>query len=246
LTPPPQPRAAPARPAPDRQTEATLRITEKPSTFLGFKTLQICSAHASSSFPVRHDTRDLATGVESGGVSRTTNSRHSSTWISAPALFNVRPPRRRQGPHRDDHSRLMVHQCDTKSPAPPWSFSIQPQHDVLTSRPFHSRQAPSPMALSHPHPHALSRDSLSLVLFTLCPKKFPQELAARTGGPFYTNNTREGPPAGPAHSPRQQKDMRLNRQITAGKPSASHGSKTSHLQKRFGLDPFVVARRSQK
>src|SRR5207249_2083172 len=50
----------------DRQTEARFEITDKTIDFLGFKTLQdLLGSLGRSSFG-RHDTRDLATGVESG------------------------------------------------------------------------------------------------------------------------------------------------------------------------------------
>src|SRR6266571_898648 len=71
VTPPPQTSARGRLGQPqDRQTQVRFEITDKTIDFLGFKTLQdLLGSLGRSSFG-RHDTRDMATGVESGGVSR--------------------------------------------------------------------------------------------------------------------------------------------------------------------------------
>ena len=52
----------------ERQPEVRFEITDKTIDFLGFKTLQdLLGSLGRSSFG-RHDTRDLSTGVESGGA----------------------------------------------------------------------------------------------------------------------------------------------------------------------------------
>src|SRR6266851_7982393 len=68
VTPPPQTSARGQLGQPrERQTEARFEITDKTIDFLGFKTLQdLLGSLGRSSFG-RHDTRDLSTGVESGG-----------------------------------------------------------------------------------------------------------------------------------------------------------------------------------
>ncbi len=54
----------------DRENEARFEITDKTIDFLGFKTLKDLMGSLGKSSFGRHDTRDLATGVESGGISR--------------------------------------------------------------------------------------------------------------------------------------------------------------------------------
>jgi len=54
----------------DREGESRFEITDKTIDFLGFKTLKDLMGSLGKSSFGRHDTRDLATGVESGGVSR--------------------------------------------------------------------------------------------------------------------------------------------------------------------------------
>src|SRR6266576_1866341 len=73
----------------DRQTEARFEITDKTIDFLGFKTLQdLLGSLGRSSFG-RHDTRDLATGVESGGVSRTYEFGDTLNMDTSATLFNA-------------------------------------------------------------------------------------------------------------------------------------------------------------
>src|SRR5262249_56012941 len=71
VTPPPQTSARGQLGQPqERQPEARFEITDKTIDFLGFKTLQdLLGSLGRSSFG-RHDTRDMATGVEASGVSR--------------------------------------------------------------------------------------------------------------------------------------------------------------------------------
>src|SRR5579859_4295949 len=54
----------------DRENDARFEITDKTIDFLGFKTLKDLMGSLGKSSFGRHDTRDLSTGVESGGVSR--------------------------------------------------------------------------------------------------------------------------------------------------------------------------------
>src|SRR5216683_587409 len=73
----------------DRQTEARFEITDKTIDFLGFKTLQdLLGSLGRSSFG-RHDTRDLSTGVESGGVSRPYEFGDTLNMDISATLFNA-------------------------------------------------------------------------------------------------------------------------------------------------------------
>ena len=67
VTPPPQKTPGGQLGQPQEQPEARFEITDKTIDFLGFKTLQdLLGSLGRSSFG-RHNTRDLSTGVESGG-----------------------------------------------------------------------------------------------------------------------------------------------------------------------------------
>src|SRR5258705_3797417 len=72
ITPPNQAtaRGSVGQPMDRNQSQVRFEITDKTIDFLGFKTLQdLLGSLGRSSFG-RHDTRDLSTGIESGGVSR--------------------------------------------------------------------------------------------------------------------------------------------------------------------------------
>ncbi len=70
ITPPPQKTPGGQLGQPQENPEARFEITDKTVDFLGFKTLKdLLGSLGRSSFG-RHSTRDLSTGVESGGVSR--------------------------------------------------------------------------------------------------------------------------------------------------------------------------------
>src|SRR5439155_2104836 len=73
----------------ERQPEARFEITDKTIDFLGFKTLQdLLGSLVRSSFG-RHDTRDLATGVESGGISRPYEFGDTLNMDISATLFNA-------------------------------------------------------------------------------------------------------------------------------------------------------------
>ncbi len=101
--------------AQERQQEVRFEITDKTIDFLGFKTLQdLLGSLGRSSFG-RHDTRDLATGVESGGVSRPYEFGDTLNMDISATLFNAV---RREGakvPIEMNYSDLMVHQCEYHS-----------------------------------------------------------------------------------------------------------------------------------
>ena len=90
VTPPPQTSARGQLGQPQgRQTEVRFEITDKTIDFLGFKTLQdLLGSLGRSSFG-RHDTRDLATGVESGGVSRPYEFGDTLNMDISATLFNA-------------------------------------------------------------------------------------------------------------------------------------------------------------
>ena len=124
VTPPPQTRPAARSAKPRENPEARFEITDKTIDFLGFKTLQdLLGSLGRSSFG-RHDTRDLSTGVESGGVSRPYEFGDTMNLDISETLFNAV---RREGakvPIEMEYRDLMVHQCEYQLPAPRSCFSI--------------------------------------------------------------------------------------------------------------------------
>src|SRR5215472_10417378 len=92
------------------QSEARFEITDKALDFLGFKTLKDLLASLGKSSFGRHDTRDMATGVESGGASKPYEFGDTLNLDISSTLFNAV---RRDGarvPIELDYPDLMVHQ----------------------------------------------------------------------------------------------------------------------------------------
>ncbi len=97
------------------ETKVKFEVTDKTLDFLGFKTLKdLLGSLGKSSFG-RHDTRDLATGIEASGASKvyefgdTLNLNISETLFSAIRREGARVPLDM------DYSDLHVHQCEYQS-----------------------------------------------------------------------------------------------------------------------------------
>src|SRR5215472_108725 len=98
-----------------RQPQTKFEITDKSLDFLGYKTLRdLLGSLGKSSFG-RHDTRDLATGIEASGASRqyefgdTLNLDITATLSSAIAREGLAVPL------NIEYSDLQVHQCEYQS-----------------------------------------------------------------------------------------------------------------------------------
>jgi Ca-activated chloride channel family protein len=241
VTPPPQSSARGQVGQPrERQPEVRFEITDKTIDFLGFKTLQdLLGSLGRSSFG-RHDTRDLATGVESGGISRAYEFGDTLNMDISATLFNAV---RREGakvPIEISYADLMVHQCEYQS-----SCATVVMLDCSHSMILYGEDRFTPakrvaLALSHLIRTQYPGDSLSLVLFHDSAEEVPlSELARVQVGPYYTN-TREGLRLAQRILLRQKKDMRQIVMITDGKPSALTLEDGRIYKNAFGLDPFVV------
>jgi Ca-activated chloride channel family protein len=241
ITPPPDktPRGQIGGPR-DAQNQARFEITDKTIDFLGFKTLKdLLGSLGKSSFG-RHDTRELATGVESGGISRPYEFGDTLNLDIGSTLFNAV---RRDGakvPINLDYPDLMVHQCEYQS-----SCATVLMLDCSHSMILYGEDRFTPakrvaLALSHLIRTQYPGDSLHLVLFHDSAEEMPLgELARVQVGPYYTN-TREGLRLAQRILSRQKKDMRQIVMITDGKPSALTLDDGRIYKNAFGLDPLVV------
>jgi Ca-activated chloride channel homolog len=225
----------------ERNSEARFEITDKTIDFLGFKTLRdLLGSLGRSSFG-RHDTRDLATGVEASGVSRPYEFGDTLNLDVSETLFNAV---RRDGakvPIDIGYNDLMVRQCEYQS-----SCATVVMLDCSHSMILYGEDRFTPakrvaMALSHLIRTQYPGDTLNLVLFHDSAEEVPlNELARVQVGPFYTN-TREGLRMAQRILLRQRKDMRQIIMITDGKPSALTLEDGRIYKNAFGLDPFVVS-----
>src|SRR3984957_18961906 len=95
--------------------EARFEITDKALDFLGFKTLKDLLASLGKSSFGRHDTRDMATGVESGGSSKPYEFGDTLNMDISGTLFNAVQRAGAGIPIEIDYPDLMVHQCEYQS-----------------------------------------------------------------------------------------------------------------------------------
>jgi Ca-activated chloride channel homolog len=216
-------------------------LTEKTVDFLGYKTLRdLLGSLGKSSFG-RHDTRDLATGVEASGPSKeyefgdTLNLDASGTLLNAVAREGLGVPL------NVEYKDLLVRQTEYQS-----SCATVVMLDCSHSMILYGEDRFTPakkvaLALSHLIRTQYPGDSLHLVLFHDSAEEVPiSQLARVRVGPYYTN-TREGLRLAQRILGRQRKDMKQIVMITDGKPSALTESDGRIYRNPFGLDARVVA-----
>jgi Ca-activated chloride channel family protein len=220
--------------------EARFEITDKALDFLGFKTLKDLLASLGKSSFGRHDTRDLATGVESGGASKPYEFGDTLNMDISGTLFNAVQRNGTGIPIELDYPDLMVHQCEYQS-----SCATVLMLDCSHSMILYGEDRFTPakrvaLALSHLIRTQYPGDSLHCVLFHDSAEEIPLGKLARVQvGPYYTN-TREGLRLAQRILSRQKKDMRQIVMITDGKPSALTLEDGRIYKNAFGLDPLVV------
>src|SRR5216110_3393313 len=204
----------------ERQAEARFEITDKTIDFLGFKTLQdLLGSLGRSSFG-RHDTRDLATGVESGGVSRPYEFGDTLNMDISATLFNAV---RREGakvPIEMTYSDLMVHQCEYHSSCATVVLLDCSHSMILYGEDRFTPAKRVAMALSHLIRTQYPGDSLKVVLFHDDAEELPlARLATTRVGPYHTN-TAEGLKLARRILQAQRKEMKQIVMVTDGKPTA--------------------------
>ena len=243
VTPPPSetPGGQIGQPGHDQpNVEARFEITDKALDFLGFKTLKDLLASLGKSSFGRHDTRDLATGVESGGASKAYEFGDMLNMDISATLFNAVQRNGTGIPIEIDYPDLMVHQCEYQS-----SCATVLMLDCSHSMILYGEDRFTPakrvaLALSHLIRTQYPGDSLHCVLFHDSAEEIPLGKLARVQvGPYYTN-TREGLRLAQRILGRQKKDMRQIVMITDGKPSALTLEDGRIYKNAFGLDPLVV------
>lgn len=241
--PPAQPTQSQPRPghASGQEGQVKFELTDKALDFLGYKTLKdLLGSLGKSSFG-RHDTRDMATGVESHGATKpyefgdTMNLDVNATLLSAIEREGLTMPLDLE------YKDLQVRQCEYQS-----SCATVLMLDCSHSMILYGEDRFTPakrvaLALSHLIRTQYPGDSLHMVLFHDSAEEIPlQELARVKVGPYYTN-TREGLRLAQRILSRQKKDMRQIVMITDGKPSALTLEDGRIYKNAFGLDPLVVS-----
>ena len=225
----------------ENQLQAKFEITDKSLDFLGFKSLRnLLGSLGKSSFG-RHDTRDLATGVEASGASRTYEF---GDTLNLDITATLSSAIQREGltlPLNIEYRDLQVHQCEYQSSCATVLMLDCSHSMILYGEDRFTPAKKVAMALSHLIRTQYPGDSLSLVLFHDSAEEIPLSQLARVKvGPYYTN-TREGLRLAQRILQRQRKDMKQIVMITDGKPSALTLEDGRIYKNAFGLDPLVVS-----
>ena len=221
--------------------QAPFEITDKSLDFLGFKALRnLLGSLGKSSFG-RHDTRDLATGIEASGSSKTYEFGDTLNLDITATLSNAIEREGLTLPLNIEYSDLQVHQCEYQSSCATVLMLDCSHSMILYGEDRFTPAKKVAMALSHLIRTQYPGDSLSLVLFHDGAEEIPLSQLARVKvGPYYTN-TREGLRMAQRILQRQRKDMKQIVMITDGKPSALTLEDGRIYKNAFGLDPLVVS-----
>jgi Ca-activated chloride channel family protein len=221
--------------------QARFEITDKSLDFLGFKSLRnLLGSLGKSSFG-RHDTRDLATGIEASGSSKTYEFGDTLNLDITATLSNAIQREGLTLPLNIEYSDLQVHQCEYQSSCATVLMLDCSHSMILYGEDRFTPAKKVAMALSHLIRTQYPGDSLSLVLFHDSAEEIPLSQLARVKvGPYYTN-TREGLRMAQRILQRQRKDMKQIVMITDGKPSALTLEDGRIYKNAFGLDPLVVS-----
>jgi Ca-activated chloride channel family protein len=223
-------------------------VTDKALDFLGYRALRdLLGSLGKSSFG-RHDTRDLATGIEAMGAPKpyefgdTLNLDPSSTILNAVVREGIGRHVSGEQPFtiNVDYPDLMVAQGEYQS-----SCATVLMLDCSHSMILYGEDRFTPakrvaLALANLIRTQYPGDGLHVVLFHDSAEEIHiKELARVRVGPYYTN-TREGLRLARRILDRQRKDMRQIIMITDGKPSALTRPDGRIYKNAFGLDPLIV------
>ena len=229
-------------PGQGQESQVKFELTDKSLDFLGFKTLKdLLGSLGKSSFG-RHDTRDLATGIETSGCARpyefgdVLNLDVSATLFSAIRREGARVPLNLE--YRD----LQVNQCEYQSSCATVLMLDCSHSMILYGEDRFTPAKKVALALAHLIRTQYPGDSLQCVLFHDTAEELAiSQLARVQVGPYYTN-TRDGLILAQKLLNRQRKDMRQIVMITDGKPSCLTLEDGRLYKNAFGLDPLVISR----
>ncbi len=222
----------------------TFEVTDKALDFLGYRALRDLLGSIGHASAGRHDTRDLATGVDASGAPKpyefgdTLNLDASSTVLNA--VTRVHRAGGATGTVHITYDDLMVAQGEYQS-----SCATVIMLDCSHSMILYGEDRFTPakrvaMALAQLIRTQYPGDTLHVVLFHDSAEEIPlRELGRVRVGPYYTN-TREGLKLARRILERQRKDMRQIIMITDGKPSAITQPDGRVYKNAFGLDPVVI------
>jgi Ca-activated chloride channel family protein len=224
---------------------ARFEVTDKALDFLGYRALRDLLGSMGRGSVGRHDTRELATGIEAGGPPRPYQFGDTLNLDAAATVLNAVKKTYGTGSKASgsidiDYDDLMVTQGDYQS-----SCATVLMLDCSHSMVLYGEDRFTPakrvaLALANLIKHQYPGDTLKVVLFHDSAEEVPLSQLGRVRvGPYYTN-TREGLKLARRLLERERKDMRQIIMITDGKPSAVTRPDGQIYRNAFGLDPFVL------
>jgi Ca-activated chloride channel family protein len=223
-----------------RQTK--VEVTDKSLDFLGFKTLKDLLASLGKSSFGAHDTRDLATGVETSGASKPYEFGDTLNLDIGQTLFSAVKRNGLKLPIELDYPDLHVHQSEYQSSCATVLMLDCSHSMILYGEDRFTPAKKVALALAHLIRTQYPGDSLKCVLFHDSAEELRlPELARVQVGPYYTN-TRDGLILAQRLLAREKKDMKQIIMITDGKPSALTLEDGRMYRNAFGLDPLVISR----
>ena len=218
-------------------------VTDKSLDFLGYRALRDLLGTVGKSSLGRHDTRELATGVEASGASKpyefgdTLNIDPSGTILNAVRRAGATG----EGTIDVQYEDLMVAQGEYQSSCATVLMLDCSHSMILYGEDRFTPAKQVALALANLIRHQYPGDALNVVLFHDSAEEIPLKQLARVRvGPYYTN-TREGLRLARRILERQRKDMRQIIMITDGKPSALTQPDGRIYRNAFGLDPHIIA-----
>ncbi len=226
----------------EQQGSARFELTEKGIDFLGYKSLRDLMGSLGRSNFGRHDTRDMATGIEASGASK---QYEFGDLLNLDIQTTLSSAIQREGlgtPLNLEYSDLHVNQCEYQSSCATVVLLDCSHSMILYGEDRFTPAKKVAMALSQLIRTQYPGDALSLVLFHDSAEEVPMSQLARVQvGPYYTN-TREGLRQAHRILQRQRKDMKQIIMITDGKPSALTLEDGRIYKNAFGLDPLVISK----
>ena len=228
------------------ESNVRFEITDKSLDFLGYRALRDLLGSMGKSSIGRHDTREMATGVEASSASKPYEFGDTMNLDASGTILNAVVRQRAMatdGTSRIevDYQDLMVAQGEYQS-----SCATVLMLDCSHSMILYGEDRFTPakrvaLALANLIRLQYPGDALKVVLFHDSAEEIPLGQLARVRvGPYYTN-TREGLRLARRILERERKDMRQIVMITDGKPSALTRADGRIYRNAFGLDPFIVS-----
>ncbi len=226
----------------EHRERITVNVTDKAVDFLGFKTLKDLLGGLGRASMGAHETRDMATGVETSGASRQWEFGDTLNLDTSATLFSAM---QREGvgmPLNLEYSDLHVHQSEYQS-----SCATVVMLDCSHSMILYGEDRFTPakrvaLALAHLIRTQYPGDTLRFVLFHDTAEEVRLgDLARVQVGPYYTN-TRDGLILAQKILASERKDMKQIVMITDGKPSALTLEDGRIYKNPMGLDPLVMSK----